>query len=127
MTPKPRPKKPIPKTIDDYLCQVPADSRAALQRMRKLITTAAPHAQEGIAYGFPTFRQGRMRLNIAAFKDHCSFFGWARVRPDFSDEITPFETGRGTLRFTADRPLPAALVTRMVKRLIALDAGRETR
>ena len=76
MTPKPRPKKPIPKTIDDYLCQVPADSRAALQRMRKLITTAAPHAQEGIAYGFPTFRQGRMRLNIAAFKaEHRRFQG----------------------------------------------------
>jgi uncharacterized protein YdhG (YjbR/CyaY superfamily) len=120
-------RSPVPETIDEYLRQVPPDTRAALQRLRKLIKTAAPDSEEGIAYGLPTFRQGRMRLNIAAFKDHCSFFGWARVRKDFADEVKPFESGRGTLRFTPDRPLPARLVTRMVRALVALDATRGPR
>jgi uncharacterized protein YdhG (YjbR/CyaY superfamily) len=116
-------RKPVPKTIDEYLERVPRDSRAALQRLRQLVKTAAPDSEESIAYGLPTFRQGRMRLNIAAFKDHCSFYGWARVREDFSDELKPFEAGKGTLRFTPDRPLPARLVTRMVKALVTLDAA----
>jgi uncharacterized protein YdhG (YjbR/CyaY superfamily) len=112
---------PVPKTIEEYLRQVPPDPRAALQRLRKLIKTAAPNSEESIVYGLPTFRQGRMRLNIAAYKDHCSFYGWARVRREFSNELKPFESGRGTLRFTPDRPLPARLVTRLVKALVALD------
>jgi uncharacterized protein YdhG (YjbR/CyaY superfamily) len=121
------PRKLTPKTIDEYLGQVPPDSRVALQRLRKLIKMAAPDSEESIVYGLPTFRQGRMRLNIAAFKDHCSFYGWARVRPDFSDELKPFESGRGTLRFTPDRPLPAHLVTRIVRALVALDATQGSR
>jgi uncharacterized protein YdhG (YjbR/CyaY superfamily) len=117
----PRPKVP-PRTIDEYLAEVPPEARTALQRLRGVITAAAPGAVEGIAYGLPTFRLGRMRLHLAAFRDHCSFYGWARVRAEFADEVRPFESGRGTLRFTPARPLPGPLVTRMVRALVALDA-----
>jgi uncharacterized protein YdhG (YjbR/CyaY superfamily) len=119
----PPPRELVPKTIDDYLRQVPPDYRAALQRLRNIIRSAAPDLEESISYGLPTFRQGRMRLHFAAFKDHCSFYGWARVRQGFADEMKPFESGKGTLRFTPDRPLPSRLVTRMVKALIALDSA----
>jgi len=109
------------KTVAEYLEHLPPESRAALQRLRSLIKSAAPQSKESILYGMPTFRQGSMRLNMAAFSDHCSFYGWVQVRKAFSQELKPFEVGRGTLRFTPDRPLPAKLVTRLVKALVALD------
>ncbi len=116
-------RRPVPATVDEYLRHVPPKSRAALQRLRDLIKAAAPKATESILYGMPTLRQGRMRLNLAAFDDHCSLYGWARVREEFSEELKPFETGRGTLRFTPEHPLPARLVRRMVKALVALDGA----
>jgi uncharacterized protein YdhG (YjbR/CyaY superfamily) len=112
----------VPRTVDEYLRGISPDSRAALKRLRTIIRTAAPNAEELLSYGHPAFRQGKMRVNYAAFHDHCSLFGWARVREQFSSELAPFETGRGTLAFTPNRPLPPDLVSRIVKALLALNA-----
>lgn len=122
----PRRRAAGPKSVDAYLDRVPPDSRAALQRLRKIIRAAAPGVVEEIRYGMPTFRHGSMRLHIAAFKDHCSVYGWARVRSKYVRELGPFEEGKGTLRFTPERPLPDRLVTRMVKSLVALDVPRRS-
>ncbi len=110
-----------PKTVDEYLARLPPESRAALVRMRKLIQTAAPRAEELISYGHPAFRQGKMRVNYAAFRDHLSFYGWMRVRDQFSEQLKPFESGKGTLMFTPDRALPSDLVKGLVTALLALD------
>ena len=118
----PADRAPLPKSVDDYLARLPPEPRAALERIRATIRAAAPHAEELISYGHPAFRQERMRVNYAAFSDHLSFFGWARVRERFSKEIAPFESQRGTLRFTVERPLPLDLIARIVKALVELDA-----
>jgi uncharacterized protein YdhG (YjbR/CyaY superfamily) len=122
----PRARVPPPKTVDEYLAQVPPESRAALERIRRLIRTAAPKAEETITYGQPTFRQGKLRLNYAAYQDHCSLYGWVRVRDEFAEELKPFESGRGTLAFTPDRPLPSTLVKNIVKSLLALETTRRS-
>jgi uncharacterized protein YdhG (YjbR/CyaY superfamily) len=109
--------------VDEYLRGISPDYRAALQRVRKAIRAAAPDAEELLSYGHPAFRQGKMRVNYAAFHDHCSLFGWVRVRDQFSSELAAFESGRGTLAFTPNRPLPPDLVARIVKALLALNAG----
>ncbi len=116
-----------PKTVDEYLARVPPRYRTALQRLRRTLRSVAPEAEEGISYGMPTFRHHGTRLYFAAFKDHCSLFGpSAWVRRELSHELEPFETGKGTLRFTPERPLPAELVRRVVRACLEEDARRGT-
>ena len=121
----PRPA-PAPKSIDEYLARVPPKFRAPLQRLRKTIQAAAPDAEEVISYRMPAFRQNGMLVYFAAFEDHCSLFvGSATVRRRFSAELKPFMRGKGTLHFTPDRPLPAGLVTRIVKARVAENAAHK--
>ena len=107
-------------SVDEYFESVPKEMRAALDKLRKTIKAAAPDADEVISYSMPAFRQNGMLVYYAAFRDHCSFFaGSAEVRRQFSAELKPFEAGKGTLHLTAERPLPADLVTRIVKARVA--------
>ena len=118
-------KVTVPRTVDEYLARVPPRFRTALQGLRKTIKAAAPDAEEVISYQMPAFRQNGMLVYYAAFKDHCSLFvGSPKVRRQFSAELKPFEAGKGTARFTPDRPLPAELVTRIVKARVAENAAR---
>jgi uncharacterized protein YdhG (YjbR/CyaY superfamily) len=117
-----------PKTVDEYLAAVPPKFRTALQQLRKTIRAAAPDAVEVINYQMPAFRQNGMLVYFSAFKDHCSFFvGSAKVRRQFSAELKPFEAGKGTVHFTPDRPLPADLVTRIVKARVAENVARRSK
>lgn len=101
-------------TIDDYLAALPADQRAALQKLRKTIHAAAPRAEECISYRIPAFRlDGRMLVWFAAAAKHCSFFPGAVVQR-FKEELRGFATSKGTVRFQPDHPLPAALVRKLV-------------
>ncbi len=119
---------PAPKKVDEYLARVPPKFRIALQRLRKTIQAAAPDADEVISYQMPAFRQNGMLVYFAAFEDHCSFFVASdKVHRQFSAELKPFKSGKGTLRFTPDRPLPADLVTRIVKARVAENAARRSK
>jgi len=112
-----------PEKVDDYLARVPPRFRTALQQLRRTIKAAAPGAEEIISYKMPAFRDNGMLVYYGAFKDHCSFFvASAKVRRQFSAELEPFETGKGTLHFTPDRPLPSDLVMRIVKARLAENA-----
>lgn len=116
-----------PKTVDDYLARVPPKFRSALERLRTTIRGAAPDAEEVISYQMPAYRQNGMLVYFGAFKDHCSFFvGSASVRRRFSAQLKSFEAGKGTLQFTPERPLPARLVTRIVKARVAENAARHS-
>lgn len=103
--------------IDDYLAGLPDDQRAALERLRGLIRQVVPDATEVISYQIPTFKQrGVAVVAFAAFKQHCSFFPMgAGVLAAHRDELTAFECSKGTIRFTPDHPLPAALVKKLVQ------------
>jgi len=104
-------------TVTEYLRAVPAKPRAALQNLRKTIKAAAPGAVEVISYGIPTFKhQGRGLVSYAAFQNHLSFFpGSTAVRAARQGKLMGFETSKGTIRFTVDKPLPTILVKRLVK------------
>jgi len=115
---------PATKTVDEYLTSVPPKFRMILQRLRKTIKAAAPDAEEIISYRMPAYRQDGMLVYFAAFKDHCSFFGVSdTIRRKFSAELKPFMAGKGTFRFTPDRPIPDDLVTRIVKARLAENAA----
>ena len=114
-----------PKSVDEYLAAVPPSMRTALQDLRKTIRSAAPEAVEVISYGMPAFRQDGALVFFAAFEDHCSFFpGSVVTAHKFATELKPFAAGKGTVHFTPEHPLPAALVTRIVKARVAENAAR---
>jgi uncharacterized protein YdhG (YjbR/CyaY superfamily) len=106
-----------PTTVEDYLASLPEASRAALEKLRRTIKAAAPQATETISYQMPTFKdQGRFLVSYAAYKDHCSLFPASdAVREAVGDELLPYVSGKGTIRFQADAPLPDRLVTKIVK------------
>ena len=107
-----------PKTPDEYLKAVSADKRAALERLRKNIKAAAPEAEECISYGVPAFRlNGKFLVAYAAAKNHCAFYPGSVIGK--LKELKDHDTSKGTVRFPPDKPLPAALVRKLVKLRIA--------
>ena len=106
-----------PNSVDEYLALVPHDARAALEKLRKTIKTAAPDTTETISYQMPTFKyQGRALVGFAAFKDHCSLFPYSgKIMNLCKEELESYETSKGTIRFPVDRPLPSAVVRKIVK------------
>jgi uncharacterized protein YdhG (YjbR/CyaY superfamily) len=113
-------------SVDEYLAGVPEKYRALLEKLRRQIRTAAPEAIETISYKIPTFKyRGRALLYFAAHKDHCSLYPYTDAMMEkCGDELAGRATGKGTIRFTPADPLPAALVTKLVKiRMAEIDAG----
>jgi uncharacterized protein YdhG (YjbR/CyaY superfamily) len=111
-------------SVAAYLRAVPPAPRAALQQLRKTIKAAAPEATEVISYGMPMFKHHGMLVGFAAFKDHCSLFMSTAITSALKKELAPYDTSKGTIRFTADRPLPTALVKKLVKARIAQNERR---
>jgi uncharacterized protein YdhG (YjbR/CyaY superfamily) len=106
-----------PASVDDYMTALPDESRAVLEDLRKSIQAAAPQATETISYNMPTFKEGgRFLVSFAAYKNHFSLYPASKeVMEAHGEELQPYFSGRGTLRFTADNPLPAALVKKIIR------------
>jgi uncharacterized protein YdhG (YjbR/CyaY superfamily) len=119
-------KQQAPTTIDEYLARVNDDKRAALQALRELIRAAAPDAEECISYKMPAFRQDGMLVGFAAAKNHCALYAWNGSAVGlFADELRDFDTSKGAIRFTPDKPIPEALVRRLVEMKLAKNAQRK--
>jgi uncharacterized protein YdhG (YjbR/CyaY superfamily) len=118
-----------PTSVEDYLAALPSGSRAALEKLRKTIKAVAPEATETISYRIPTFKDGgRSLVAYAAFKDHCSFFPMStQVVEAHREELQPYYTGKGTIRFPIHKPLPAPLVKKLVRERIEENAARRRR
>ena len=110
-----------PKNMDEYLAGVPEPARSTLNRIRAAIRSAVPlEATEVISYRMPTFKYKGLLLGFAAFSNHCSLFVMSPpVMEAFKKELKDFQTSKGTIRFPVDKPLPAALVKKLVKARIA--------
>jgi uncharacterized protein YdhG (YjbR/CyaY superfamily) len=115
-----------PSSVEEYLAALPDQTRAVLERLRTTIKAAAPEATETISYQMPAFKdRGRFLVSFAAFKDHCSLFPASyAVMEALGEELKPYLSGKGTLRFTVDKPIPAALVRKIVKARLEENAAR---
>ena len=118
-------RKTKPKTIDEYLSAVSDDKRAALEKLRKMIQDAAPKAEEGITYGIAAFRlDGKWLVGFGASANHCSFYPMSsRTVAANAADLEAYDTSKGAIRFQANKPLPVALVRKLVKARIAENAG----
>ena len=121
---KAKPPATPAKTVDGYLAALPEEARATLEKIRKAINAAAPKATEVISYQIPMYKQHGMLVGFAAFKNHCSFFPGAKPVATYRDELKDYETSKGTIRFPIGKPLPAALVKKLVKARIAENEER---
>ena len=103
--------------VDEYLAALPEERRRVMQQLRDILVNGAPEAEEAIAYKMPALRwKDRFFMSYDAFKSHYSLFPWTeQMEKELGDEIQPFLSGKGTLRFVADTPLPAELIRRIVE------------
>jgi len=115
-----------PTTIDEYLAGVNADHREALQKIRETVHAVAPNAEECISYGIPAFRfNGGSLVFFGAWANHCTFYpGSSTILKKFRNELRGFQTSKGTLRFSPDKPVPVALVKKLLKARIAENNAR---
>jgi uncharacterized protein YdhG (YjbR/CyaY superfamily) len=118
-----------PRTIDEYLAAVDGGQRAALEKLRRIILSAAPGAEECISYQLPAFRlNGRLIVCFGAWAQHCALYpmsaAWIAAH---REALAGFETSKGTIRFSPSRPLPAALVRKLVRDRIAQNAATRKR
>ena len=112
-----------PKTTDAYLAAVTPDKRTALEALRKSIKAAAPKAEECISYQLPAFRlKGKLLVAYGAAANHCAFYPGSVVQA-MKDELKDYDTSKGTIRFPAKKPLPSALVRKLIKLGISKNSG----
>ena len=115
-----------PQTIDEYLAPLSNEKRTALEKLRRAIKSAAPKAEECISYQIPAFRLGgRMLVAFGAAANHCAFYAGSSPVEAHKDELKAYDTSKGTIRFQADNPLPAALVRKLVKTQVAKKAAQQ--
>ena len=114
-------RKAVPKTVDEYLAKLPEPQRTTLARVREVIQSVLPaEATEVISYRIPCVKYKGMLVGYAAFNDHCSLFGMSStLLGPLREDLKNYRTSKGTIRFAIDKPLPAALIKKLVKSAIA--------
>jgi uncharacterized protein YdhG (YjbR/CyaY superfamily) len=116
-----------PATVDEYLAGVPEPARTTLEKTRAIIRSVLPpEATEKIAYRIPTYNYKGPVVGFAAFTNHCSLFAMSgSILEDFAADLAGYATSKGTIRFPLDKPMPAALLKRLVKARLALNESRK--
>jgi uncharacterized protein YdhG (YjbR/CyaY superfamily) len=112
-------------SVEAYIAGIPESSRKAFERLRAAVRQAAPKdAIEVTSYGIPALKTERVLVWYAAFSKHCSLFPSASVLVRFKDELSGFTVSKGTVQFSLDRPLPVALVKKLVRARVAEAAAK---
>lgn len=102
-------------TVDEYIASYPKDVQAILERIRGIVRKAAPVAEERIAYGMPTYKMRRNLVHFAAFKGHIGLYPTPSATGAFAVELEHYESGKGSIRFPLDKPIPYDLIRRIVE------------
>ena len=101
--------------IDDYFENIPGPERAELERIRQIVHSGVPDAEEVISYGMPAFKyHGKYLVGFNVFKGHLSLFPTAGPIEKLKDELADYKLARGTIQFTLDKPLSEDLVRKIV-------------
>jgi uncharacterized protein YdhG (YjbR/CyaY superfamily) len=96
----------MPATIDEYIAEFPPDVQVVLHEVRATIRKAAPAAREKISYRIPTFTlNGRYLVYFAGYSSHITIYPAPLQHAELADELAPYASGKGTVRFPLDRPV----------------------
>lgn len=120
------PGRGAPKNVDGYLAAVPDSSRGTFVKLRAAIRSAAPpEASEIISYRIPAIKHKGILVWFAAFAKHCSLFPTASVIDAFKNELKGYSISKGTIQFPLDKPLPTALIKKIVKTRVAQQESKK--
>ena len=109
-------KQTAPKTIDEYIAGFPSDVQEILEKIRMTIRKAAQDAEETISYEIPTFNlKGKYLIYFAAYKKHIGVYPVPAGDAKLNEELSVYRTGKGTLQFPLNKPIPYNLITKIVK------------
>ena len=111
--------KKVFTTIDEYIATFPGDVQKILQELRAVIKAAAPDAQETINYQIPTFTLNGNLVHFGAWKKHIGFYPTSSGTQAFEQELSVYESAKGSIKFPIDKPLPLELIGRIVKFRVA--------
>jgi uncharacterized protein YdhG (YjbR/CyaY superfamily) len=118
--------KNVQTSVEDYLVQVPESAHNNFNKLRAAVRSAVPaEATEILSYRIPAFKHKRVLVWFAAFSNHCSLFPTASVIDAFKNELKSFTTSKGTIQFPIDKPLPTALVKKLVKARVAQSESKK--
>jgi uncharacterized protein YdhG (YjbR/CyaY superfamily) len=102
--------------VEDYINNLPDEQRITLTKLRSLIKSIVPDAEEVISYGMPTFKYHGMLVSYAAFKNHLSFFPCnGHLIDEFKEDLQEFTTSKGTIQFTSKHTIPVAVIRKIVR------------
>jgi uncharacterized protein YdhG (YjbR/CyaY superfamily) len=115
------------RSIDEYIAEFPPETRKLLEEMRALIRASAPGAIETISYAIPTFDLNGHLVFFAGYKAHVGFYPGGSGIKAFREELSSYKSGKGSVQFPLDRPLPASLISRIVDFRVRENAGKPSR
>ncbi len=104
-----------PKTIDEYIQLFSKETQVVLEEIRQTIKQEAPEAIEVISYKMPAFKYHGMLVYFAAYKNHIGFYALPSGNKEFVKELSGYKTGKGSVQFPLDKPMPLALIRKIVK------------
>jgi len=113
------------KDIDEYIADFPADVQLLLQKVRTAIRKAAPKAEEAIKYQMPTFVLNGNLIHFAGYKNHIGIYPGSKPIEEFKDELSRYETSKGTVRLPLDKPIPSGLITRITRFCVQRNLARK--
>jgi uncharacterized protein YdhG (YjbR/CyaY superfamily) len=114
-----------PSNIDEYIAAFPPTVQTILQKIRATIRRAAPNAEETISYRMPTFTLHGVLVHFAAFKAHVGFYPPVRGDHELMKQISLYAGEKGNLRFPLDKPIPYALISKIVKLRVRQNLEKE--
>jgi len=104
-----------PANIDEYIGAFPNDVQEILEKIRATIQKAAPDAKEKISYSMPAFEQNGIVVYFAAFKNHIGLYALPSGHETFKEELSRYKSGKGSVQFPLDQPMPFDLIAKIVK------------
>lgn len=104
-----------PKTVAEYIAQAPKVGQKKLKEMRSILKKAAPKATEAIKWGAPTFSYKRILFAYAAYTKHISLMPTPATLRGLKKELAGYTTGKGSVQFSYEKPLPKALILKIAK------------
>jgi uncharacterized protein YdhG (YjbR/CyaY superfamily) len=104
-----------PTTIDEYISAFSPDVQAILQKIRRVVQSAAPGAQETISYRMPAFKLNGILLYFAAFKKHIGLYPPIKGDAQLEKDVSPYAGEKGNLKFPLEQPIPFDLIERITQ------------
>jgi uncharacterized protein YdhG (YjbR/CyaY superfamily) len=112
-------KSAAANNVNEYIAQFPKDVQATLNQLRQTIKAAAPKAEEVISYMMPAYKYNGMLVYFAGYKNHIGFYAAPTGHKTFKKELAIYKSGKGSVQFPLDKPLPLSLISKIVKYRVA--------